>query len=38
MGNTILDTDIDLEQKRNKKNFLEDKIGTPDSEIVEDMN
>ena len=38
MGNTILDTDIDLEQKRNKINFLEDKIGTPDSEIVEEMN
>ena len=30
--------DIELEQKNNKIQFLEDKIGLPDSKIVEEMN
>ena len=30
--------DIELEQKGNKKQFLEDKRGVPDSKIVEEIN
>ena len=38
MGETISDMDIEVEQKDNKVHFLEDKIGIPDSKIIEDMN
>ena len=37
MGETISDMDIELEQKDNKTQFLEDKIGRPDSKVVEEM-
>ena len=37
MGETISDMDIELEQKYNKTQFLEDKIGRPDSKVVEEM-
>ena len=32
------DMDIELEQKDNKKQFLEDKIGIPDYKVIEEMN
>ena len=38
MGETISDIDVELQRKYKKIQFLEDKIGTPDSEIVEEMN
>ena len=38
MGDTISDMTIELEQKDNKIQFLEDEIGTPDPKIVEEMN
>ena len=38
MGETISDMDMELEQKDNKKQFLEDKIGIPDSKVIEEMN
>ena len=38
MGETISDMDIKLEQKDNKIQFLENKIGIPDSKSVEEMN
>ena len=38
MGDTISDMDIEMEQKDNKKQVLEDKIAIPDSKIVEEMN
>ena len=37
MAETISDMDIELEQKDNKTQFLEDKIGRPDSKVVEEM-
>ena len=37
MGETILDMDIELEQKDKKIHFSEDKIEIEDSKIVEDM-
>ena len=37
MGETISDMYLELEQKDNKKQFLEDKIGIPDSEVMEEM-
>ena len=30
--------DIELEQKDNKIQFLEDRIGIPDSKVIEEMN
>ena len=38
MGETISKTDIELEQKDNKLQFLEDKILIPDSKVKEDMS
>ena len=38
MGETISDMDMEIEQKDNKIQFLEDKIGIPDSKVIEEMN
>ena len=38
MGETISDMHIELEQKDNKIHILEEKVGIPDSLIVEEMN
>ena len=38
MGETISVMDVELEQKDNKIHFLEDKIGIPDSTVIEEMN
>ena len=38
MGETISDMDIEIEEKANKTQFLEGKIGIPDSKVIEDMN
>ena len=38
MGETISDIDVEIEQKDNKIQFLEDKIGIPDSKVIEEMN
>ena len=38
MGETISDMDNELKQKDNKIHFLEDKIGIPDSKVIENMN
>ena len=38
MGETISHMDIELEQKDNKIQFLEDKIGIPDSKVMDEMN
>ena len=38
MGEITADLDIELEQKENKIQFLEDKIVITDSEVVEEMN
>ena len=38
MGDTINDMDIDIEQKDNKKSFLENKMGVTDDKIIEEMN
>ena len=38
MGETILDMEIELEQKDDKIQFLQDKIGIPDSTVLEKMN
>ena len=38
MGETISDMDIELEQKDNKIRFLENRIGIPDSKVIEEMN
>ena len=37
MGDTINDMDIEIKQKDNKINFLEDKIGITDDKVVEEM-
>ena len=37
MGDTINDMDIEIEQKDNKKNFLENQIGIADEKVVEEM-
>ena len=34
MGQTITDMDIETEQKDNEIQFLEDKIGIPDSKVI----
>ena len=38
MGETISDTDIEIEQKDTKLQCLEDKIRIPDSQVIEEMN
>ena len=38
MDKTISDMDIEVEQKDNKTQFLEDEIGKPDSKVVGEMN
>ena len=38
MGETISDMDIKLKQQDNKKYYLEDEIGIPDSKVIEKMN
>ena len=38
MGETISDKGIELDQEVKKIQFLEDKIGRPDSKIIEEMN
>ena len=38
MGDTINDMDIELEEKDNKKSFLENKIGVSDNKIIDEMN
>ena len=38
MGQTKSDMDIESEEKDNKLQILEDKIGTADSKLVEEMN
>ena len=38
MVETISDMDIELQEKGNNKQFLEDKIGIPDSKVIEEMN
>ena len=38
MGETISDMDMELEQKVNEIQFLEDKLGIPASKVVEQMN
>ena len=38
MGDTIEDMDIEIEQKVNKIDFLENKIGLPGCKIIEQMN
>ena len=37
MGETISDMDIEIEQKDKKIQFLEDKIGMPDSKVMEEI-
>ena len=38
MGDTIKDMHIEVEQKNNKIEFSENKIGLPDSKVIEEMN
>ena len=38
MGESISDMDVQMEQKDNKIQFLEDKTGIPDSKVIEEMN
>ena len=38
MGETLSDKDIEMKQKDNKIQILENKIGIPDSKLIEDMN
>ena len=38
MGVTIEDMDIEIEQKGNNKDFLENKIRLPDSKVIEKIN
>ena len=38
MGETISDMDVEIEQKDNKIQFLEDKIGITDYKVIEEMN
>ena len=38
MGETISDMDIEIEQKENKIQFLEDKTGVSDPKVVEEIN
>ena len=38
MGDTISDMVIEVEQRDKKLLFLEEKIGIPDSKVIEKMN
>ena len=38
MGETIEDMDVEIEQKDNRKKFLENKKGFPGGKILETMN
>ena len=38
MGDTIIDMDVEIEQKDNKISFLENKIGVTDDKVKEEMN
>ena len=38
MGETISDMDMEIEQKDNKIQVLEDKISIPDHKVIEEMN
>ena len=38
MGDTFEDMDKEIEQKDNKIEFLENKIGLPDTEFIDEMN
>ena len=38
VGETIADMDMEIEQKDNKIQFFEDKIGIPDFKVIEEMN
>ena len=38
MGGTIEDMEIKLEQKDNRREFLENKLGLPDSKVFEEKN
>ena len=38
MGEIITDMDMEIEQKDDKLQFLEDKIGIPDSKVIEESN
>ena len=38
MGGTISDMDLELEQKHNKMQFLQDRIDKPESKVIEEMN
>ena len=38
MGDTIENMDIEIEQKNNKIEFLENRTGLPDSEVFEEIN
>ena len=38
MGHTINDMDMEIQQNDNKIHFLENKIGIPDSKVIEEMN
>ena len=38
MRDTIEYMDIEIEQKDNKIDFLENKVGKPDCKVIEEMN
>ena len=38
MGDTIEDMDIEIQQKDNQRELLQNKIGLPDSIVIEGMN
>ena len=38
MGDTLEDIDVETEQKDNKIELLEKKIGLPDCKVIEEMN
>ena len=38
MGDTIIDMDMEIEQKDNKILFLENKFGVTDNKVIEEMN
>ena len=38
MGDTIINMDVEIEQKDNKISFLENKIGVTDDKVIEEMN
>ena len=38
MRETVEVMDIEIEQKGNKKEFLENKVGLPDCKVIEEIN